>query len=192
MRHIIPIFPLLLAVALSGCTQGGIPQSCAGTPPGELSNCIYVSAVLGQNPYQCYSLSDLPQREKCLRDSSDPAAVKQLERMSMAERAEIFASGPTVPPGSVPPSEAPASGTVPAPEPGQPSAPEQADALLYEQATAENDMAACTAIASQPTRESCITQIALQVKNPEICATLSQADDIDLCNLYAKGGEQAK
>jgi hypothetical protein len=193
-----PTLSLALALLLLGCTQASLPAGCANASPGSLSNCIYVAAVLGQNPYDCYSLQDGAQREKCLRDASDSAARKLLEQMTPSERARIFAaaaSGSDASGISAPLPQAAAEPAPPAPPQAvinPPSRVSTEDSQAYSQAIATNGMAACATITDVSTRASCITQVALQVKNPSVCSPLSQKADIDLCNLYAKGGEQAK
>ena len=185
---------LALLLLLFGCTQGGIPTACANSSVDKLANCVYVSAVIDQNPYNCYTLQNISQREKCLRDASDSAMKKLLEQMTPAEREKVFAAISGV---------ADASGVnilpiSPVNEPTLPNAtPEiinpqtgisEADTQAYEQAVAANDLAPCTKINDASTRASCITQVALRVKNPAMCRQFTQKTDIDLCNMYAKGG----
>ena len=67
-----------------------------------------------------------------------------------------------------------------------------ANGRAYAQAVSNTDMAPCVSISDASTRASCITQVALRVKNPSVCGNLTLQADIDICNLYAKGGEQAK
>jgi len=200
MSHFtISFLSLALLLLLFGCTQGGAPQACAGSPSEKLANCVYVSAVLDQNPYSCYSLKDIVQREKCLRDASDSKIQKLVSEMTPADRAKIFSTSPDAPTApSVPqaPSNVPAANESPAPEIEQPIAPTngvpEADAQAYAQAVATSDMVPCTTITHAPTRASCITQVAIRVKNPAMCSMFTLKADIDLCNLYAKAGEQAK
>ena len=152
------------------------------------------SAVLEQNPYDCYSLKNMSQREKCLRDASDSAVRKLLEQMTPAERANVFAaisgaanaSGITVPP--LPPAGEPAipeNGSAAMNQSGGVSA---ADSQAYERAIAASDMAPCATIADSSVRASCITQVALRVKNPAVCGQFTKKADLDLCNMYAQGG----
>ena len=199
MRHFtIPLALLALALLLFGCAQGGIPSACAGSPVDKLANCVYVAAVLEQNPYDCYSIQNGSQKEKCLRDASDSAAKKLLEQMAPAERAKVFAalSGAAEAPGAAAPPLPPAAGPA-NPGNGPTGATPQngvsaADSQAYSDAIAASDMSPCATISDASTRASCITQVALQVKNPSVCSQLTLKPDIDLCNLYAKGGEQAK
>jgi len=195
----LPLLSLALLLLLFGCAQGGIPSACANSPVDKLSNCIYVAAVLEQNPYDCYSLQENTQREKCLRDASDSSAKKSLEQMTPSERANIFvatpeaanASGissiPFLPPANEP-ANSNASPAIITPKTGV----SEADSQAYVQAIAANDMSPCITITDASTRASCITQVAIRVKKLEVCSQLTQKADIDLCNLYAKAGEQAK
>ena len=199
-QSIITFLPLALLLALFGCTQGGVPSACAGAPSGTLANCIYVSAVLDQNPYNCYSLSNLSQREKCLNDASDSTAQKLLQRMSSSERAQIFApaqqstssAGSQIAPLPPVPAETNATAGNVTEQANSSNGISAADSHAYSQAIATNDMTPCVSIADPSTRASCITQVAIRVKNPAMCAQFTLKADIDLCNLYAKAGEQAK
>ena len=198
-RFTLPLLPLALLLMLFGCTQGGMPAACANSAPDTLSNCVYVAAVLDQNPYECYSLGEDSQKEKCLRDASDSAVKKLLEQMTPEERAKVFAAisgavdayGINVPLPPLPAAEPASLGPSPATI-SPPSGISEADSQAYTQAISSNSMASCATITHASTRASCITQVALQVKNPSVCGSLAQKSDIDICNLYAKGGEQAK
>ena len=189
-----------LALALAGCTQGGIPPACANATSGSLANCVYLSSVLEQNPYGCYSIQVMSEREKCLNDASDSAAQKLLARMSPEERAQIFAqaSGAAGASGAIPngsaalPAGVNATPTYGQAVPGQSGQISESDSRAYAQAVSNTDMAPCVSISDASTRASCITQVALRVKNPSVCGNLTLQADIDICNLYAKGGEQAK
>ncbi|MFA5930116.1 MAG: hypothetical protein WC861_04500 [Candidatus Micrarchaeia archaeon] len=198
-RFAILLVPLALLLVLFGCAGGGIPSACANSSTEMLPNCVYVNAVLGQNPFDCYSLQNISQRERCLRDASDSAVKKLLQQMTPAERAKVFAavsgvadaSGTVAPP--IPPAGGPASPDGASPEIiNPPSGVSEADSQAYAQAVAASDMAPCATISDASTRASCITEVALRVKNPSVCAQFTQQADIDLCNLYAKAGEQAK
>lgn len=191
-----PLYAILLAFSLAftaGCTQGSMPSACAGLSADHLPSCIYESAVLEQNPYSCYSLQNGAPRAKCLNDASDSSMKALLERLTPQERAQLLGiaaavesqpagAGSAIPQGQE-------TGTAPA---NPPKTASQPDAQAYEQAIAANDMAQCATIIDASVRASCITQVALQVKKPEVCNALSLKPDIDICNLYAKGGEQAK
>jgi len=194
-RFTLPLLSLALALLLFGCTQAGVPPACANSTVDKLPNCVYVAAVLEQNPYDCYSLQNMSQREKCLRDASDSAVQKLLAQMTPEERAKAFAaisgaadaSGINIPIPS-PPSNAPANPNTGSTITNPPAGAPDADSQSYEQAISTNDMAPCTEISSASMRSSCITQVALQVKNPAICAQLTAQSDSDLCKMYAQGG----
>jgi hypothetical protein len=193
----------LAIIAFSGCAQLGAPPQCLNATPDKLANCVYVNSVLEQSPYWCYSLSDMAQREKCLRDSTSPATQKELERMSSRERNAIFSEtgtgAPDLPEAPIPKQPGQQPGTPLPPAPPQANTPAGAppgisgeDARAFSKAVQENDMAPCVSISDKATRASCITQVALRVKKPSVCEVLAAQEDIDICNLYAKAGEQAK
>lgn len=192
----------LTFIAFSGCAQLGVPPQCLNATSGTMANCVYVKSVLEQAPYGCYSLSDMEQREKCLRDSTNPSMQKELERMPQRERDGIFAiasgSADAIQQALLPsqPSQPPPQ-QVPIPPPntssaGMPAGISGEDAQAFSKAVQENDMAPCVSISDKPTRASCITQVALRIKKPSVCDVLTTQEDIDICNLYAKAGEQAK
>ncbi len=189
----IPLVMLLFCfAAFFGCTQGGASE-CNSAPPEKLSNCIYVKAVMDQNPFYCYSLHDNSQRDTCIKGASDPNVKAELERSSPSQRNLIFEepgaspshANATVAPVPVPPRIATASPL------GQCNSfqPSDADQCMRAIAIEGNDVSACKGIQDQAIRQNCITQIAKMVKNPSICASLSSQGDINLCNLYAKAGE---
>jgi len=190
------VYTILLAFSLAllaGCTQAQLPQSCAGLSSEGLAACIYESAVLEQNPFSCYSLPEGSLRSACLADASDSSMKKLLERLTPQERAQLLglAAASAEAPGTGALPYAPAETGQGAPEAEQPGAA-GADSQYYGQAVESSDMAACTSISDPSMRASCITQVALQVKKPEVCNALALKADIDICNLYAKAGEQAK
>ena len=194
-RFTLPLLSFALILMLFGCAQAGIPSSCTNVSVDTLSNCVYVTSVLEQNPYECYSLQNATQREKCLRDASDSAAQKLLAQMTPEERAKVFAaisgaidaSGVNVqiplPPSNVQVNTTPSPTII-----NPPAGASEADSRAYEQAISANDIVPCTTITDASTRASCITQVAFRVKNPAICSQFTLKTDIDLCNLYAKGG----
>ncbi|MFA6328320.1 MAG: hypothetical protein WCY41_02660 [Candidatus Micrarchaeia archaeon] len=198
MRHFtLPVLSLALLLALFGCTQGGIPAACANSTMSTIANCVYTNAVLEQNPYDCYSLNNSVQKEKCLRDSSDSSAKKLLEQMTPEERAKVFAAiSGAIDAYGINGTNAisivggqPDSGTEPeAATVNPPAGVSEADSQAYTQAVAANNMAQCTTIGDTSTRSSCIVQVAQQVKAPDVCAPLSGSADFDLCNMYAKAG----
>jgi hypothetical protein len=189
----IPLLAFSLALALLfGCTQVSVPQACNGVPQEKLSSCIYVNAVLEQNSYACYSIPLGDNRVKCLKDASDSAMKKRLEGMSAQERENVLSPKPSPPPAIAQPEAPPVIAPVQPLEnqtnltllPGV----SDSDRLSFLQAVETSDMAPCTIITDPSIRASCITQVALKVKNPQVCMILTQKPDFDLCNMYAKGG----
>ena len=115
--------------------------------------------------------------------------------MTPEERAKVFAaiSGAIDASGMnvqipLPPSNVQANPSQPQTIINPPAGASEADSRAYEQAIAANDIAPCTTINDASTRASCISQVAFSVKNPAICSQFTLKTDIDLCNLYAKGG----
>jgi len=190
-RFTLPLLLFALALLLFGCTQQGIPASCANSTLDRLPNCVYVAAVMEQNPYDCYSLQNMSQREKCLRDASDSAMKKLLEQMTPDDRAKVFAAISGASGAYIPLPSPPANGQQNNPSPiisNPPANVSDADAQAYAQAVSANDMAPCATIGDPSTRSSCIAQVAIQVKNPAMCSQFTGQSDIDLCNMYSQGG----
>lgn len=112
-------FPLLLLAAafilIYGCIQVTPSQQCAALPPEDQPGCTYYSAVMDQNPYPCYSMANMAQREVCLKDAIDPAAKKALSRVPASKASNVLrgktASSETAPQFPAPlPSNATAGG----------------------------------------------------------------------------------
>ena len=194
MKHqaIFLAMPLFFLAAFFGCAQGG-PAECGSAPPEKLANCIYVKAVMDQNPFSCYSLEDTNQRARCIKDASDPAVRTSLQSALPEQRDSIFAepvpspskANATIAPEPEPPKTAPASPL----EQCNSFQPPDADQCMRAIAIESKDIAACNGVRDRTTKQNCITQVAKMVKSPAICGSLSSQDDINLCNLYAKAGE---
>jgi hypothetical protein len=193
------VLTLVLALTLLyGCAQGQMPQQCAAKQGGYLANCVYVNAVMEQNPFYCYSLSVMGQRVECLTDATDPAMKKRLENLKQDERDAIFMPESEVQPASFPgqlPTIKPKPGQIPSGEGGyaatggtadQPSP----DEALYNAAVEGNDLQLCLQISSSEAVKSCISQIARQTKRPELCKTLKDKNLSELCNLYSLGDRE--
>jgi len=190
------VFAFLLSLSLMhGCAGGQMPPACAEKSGASLANCVYVNAVLGQNPFFCYSIQDVGMRTTCLKDATDSAMKKRLENLKPSARDAIFMpeSEPTQPgnlPAGKPGTGGAASGGTGATAPGGggSQAEEQSiDQSIYNAAVEANDLQLCLQIATDKTLKSCVSQIARKTKNPELCKTLKDNDLLELCNLYSLG-----
>lgn len=175
---------LLLAAAifLSGCLQTSVPSQCTTLSPSKLANCIYINAVVDQNPFYCYSLEDVSKRATCLQDASEPSMRKVVQRSLPSEKDRVFSDEPAVAPPTGP--------AQPEPEQteGCPSvAGDERDRCLLETAIGGSDVESCEDIASPAVVESCIAQIGSSTKNIALCEKLSEKRNQDLCKLYARG-----
>ena len=193
MKKVIVALAALFLVFLSGCAQTGAPADCSGVPPAKFSNCLYVKAVMEQNPFRCYSLSDLNQRAQCIKDASNQEARSSLQRALPEQRDSIFADNVAAPAKEnktePPPAEAQRSPPAAPLEQCNLLASQDRDNCLRALAVENKVIATCTGISDETVRQNCITQIAKMVKDPSICAPLGKQADRDLCNLYAKAGE---
>lgn len=190
---------LLIAIILSalillpGCAQRTIPYACQSVSQEKMANCVYTFSVLEQNPYYCYSLTNMDQRRTCLHDSAEPAMKTALERASPADRSAIFA--PAANEGTQP-AQKEEIPTYPQPPP-MATVPAQCDSYsgsakdscLSSAAITQLDMAACGAITDSEFRKSCISDVARKTKDISSCDTLASPDDANLCRLYARGDE---
>ena len=177
------IFALaLLGVLFAGCVQSSAPQACAGASQGTVAACTYEQAVLEQNPFYCYSLSDMAARQTCMRDATDPVVKKQLEN-SKSRGAQIAQQPATV-------VEAPAAPSTP---PAQPNASCDAmngtarDECIRAQSVADADLLGCVRISGQSAKMACVSQIAQSTRDLASCANLQDSALRDLCRTYAKG-----
>ncbi len=183
---------ILLGVSLLlvfGCAQPTPPQQCLNGSSANLSKCIYRTAVLGQEPYTCYSLREQQQRIDCLRDSTDPSAKKNLDRTVEQERAPVI-----VPPKTQNITVEPALPTEPEPEPLPPGYEscnslrgDDRDLCILSISVNKFNLRACERIVDSTFRNSCISQIAMRTKNITTCESLSTVNNQELCRSYAQG-----
>lgn len=170
----------LLGILFSGCVQSSAPQACAGFAPEQLAACTYEQAVLEQNPFYCYSISDITARKECMRAASDPIVKKQLENSK--RRGEPTRQNVTVvvekPPTVVPPAE---------PLSCEAMNGTKKDECLRARAMNESDLFGCVKITSQSIRMACVSQVAQSTRDVELCVNLGDKELRDLCRLYAKG-----
>jgi hypothetical protein len=190
-RFTAALLALSIAVLLSGCTQGGSPSVCSSGKPAMFANCVYINAVMEQNPFYCYSLEDKYQRGVCIQDASDAAKKTLLERADPATRDAIFAEKSATQPA--PPMQENATPTeqppVVVPQEGCGSLQDAAKDNCYRALAVEkSNISTCEQVLSPVVRENCIAQEAQAVKKPEICPSLTNQSSIDLCNFYSKTG----
>jgi len=123
MRYFLLILLAAAFILIYGCIQVSPPQNCAALPPEDQPGCTYYSSVMDQNPYPCYSMADMAQREVCLKDAIDPAAKKALMRVPASKAGNVLA-GKTAGSATVPqpPAPQPTNATAAQPVP-QESAP---------------------------------------------------------------------
>ncbi len=177
-----------LLIVLFGCLQPSLPESCAGVAKSKLANCVYVGAVSEQNPFYCYSLSDIEQRKTCLQDAADPAMKKALQRALPSQRDAIFETEDNELPPTPP-------NVQPKPVPMLPSGScdsadaSEKDSCLVSAAISQSDMSLCGMVFDLKARQMCISDLARKTKNISACDVLEDENDQLLCRGYAKGGE---
>jgi hypothetical protein len=191
-KHALALLALSFAF-LSGCSQTSFPQQCQNVAPSLLPNCVYVNAVMDQNPFYCYSLEDHYQRQTCLKDAADPAMRSALQRALPSERDSIFAPQQPEQPARAPQATPEQQHEV-TPAPSAPSPMDicntlsgtDRDECLRSLALDSNNVTICGAVNASSVRENCIAQVARATKDPSACGSLNQTN-ADLCNLYSKG-----
>lgn len=109
MRYFILALLAAAFLLIYGCIQVSPSQQCSTLAPEDQPGCTYYSAVMDQNPYPCYSMANMAQREVCLKDAIDPAAKKALSRVPASKAGNVL-SGKTA-------SSETAPSTPPAPQP---------------------------------------------------------------------------
>lgn len=179
MKALIPLAILLAAALfLGGCAQARMPKECESRQGASLESCVYKQAVMAQEPFYCYSISDMEKRVRCLKDATDTAMQKKVQNLRDDEEIEIPAE-PANPPQEPP-----------APPPQQNNGAvntAEIDGSIYAVAVASNDLQLCEQIFDPKIVKSCISQIAQKTKNPELCVSLTSIELVELCNLYSLG-----
>jgi len=183
---------MFLAVALMfltyfflfGCAQVSFPEVCRAVSASKMANCIYVNAVLEQNPFYCYSIEDLNQRGICMKHATDPAMRKAVQNAQAQDLDAVFAE----PKGELPPAPpAPANLT----EPGNASCNSMIgvakDNCFKTEAINSKSIVSCEKVADGSLRSACIAEVAKKTKDIESCKTLTDEESRSLCRLYAKG-----
>jgi hypothetical protein len=172
-----------------------VPRECLGVADAKLAGCIYVRAVLDQNPFTCYSIWGIDQRKACISDASSPAMKKKVAGMPQAERDAIFSpkaqNDLAIP--RTPQEQEPLNGTAAGQggqspnATGEENATRSADEQAYVDAVAANDVQLCERIADPTTLQSCISEVARQKKDLGICETLVEQANREICRMYAQG-----
>ncbi|MCX8194582.1 MAG: hypothetical protein N3G22_00525 [Candidatus Micrarchaeota archaeon] len=181
-----------LGIFLSGCIQGEKPPQCASVPKEKFANCIYINAVMEQNPFYCYSLEDKEQKRVCIQDASDASKKAALERADQETRDSIFAPKK---PQIIPVQNQTKNNTTdeipqlpPLPQDPCEMAPaSKKDECYWQVAMEDLNMPLCEKIKTGSFRENCIAYIALTTKNSALCQQLTNRSNIDLCRFFSSG-----
>ena len=187
---------LALSFLFFGCVQGSLPQQCSGMSGDRLANCVYVRAVIDQNPFNCYSIEKLDIRKTCISDASSTAMKKKLVSMAQNERDMLLigpnsSETPVVPAGQQPATATNETSSTTM-QPGATTGANHSslDQQVFLQAVDANRIELCEQIGDYETMRSCISQVARQTKVLSVCDSLSTADNIELCRMYTQGGEK--
>lgn len=182
------VFALLALVVFGalifGCIQTKTAAKCSQyQDTAQKEQCINYMAVWYQDPYACYDIKDISLREKCLDAAVEPKEAQKLKSASMA----------------------PANTTVidVAKENNQNQAVAEIDNAAVSKCVDEKktgldgcmqsvaietkDMTLCAKIKSEEYRMPCITNVAVVLKNPQICSMFEDANEKGLCNYYSGG-----
>ena len=187
MRLTVAFLAFAAVLLLSGCAQKTAPQSCIGIPEAESDGCVRNAAVMEQNPYLCYSITDETAREECIRSSVSQEAKDRLEAEANARQRSARQAAPAT--QGQPPAE---SQPPPGNESGgscQSKTGQEMENCILSGALASQNISECERLATKDGSDSCISQIAQKTKDVESCALLSSEESRSLCSLYAKGNE---
>jgi hypothetical protein len=167
--------------ALLGCVQTSIPPSCKNVGEGKLQSCIYEQAVLEQNPFYCYSISDTSARAACLKAAVDPVEKKKLQ----LNKQESWQGQGTI----IPQQKKEEKKSEPArpPEPCEGLSGIDKDKCILGLAVEEKSLVECLKISDNSTKRSCISQVAYISKEPSLCENIPDKDLHDLCRAYSSG-----
>ena len=91
MRYFVIALLAAAFLLIYGCIQVSPSQQCSTLAPEAQPGCTYYLAVMDQNPYPCYSMANMAQREVCLKDAIDPAAKKALSRVPLSKAGNVLA-----------------------------------------------------------------------------------------------------
>lgn len=171
----------LLALFSAGCVQTSAPPQCAdNASQPEAEQCTYKAAVMEQNPFYCYSISDPELRSDCMKHASDPAMKKRLERLTPQPAQPQQPQRPADEPPPSPPqdgNESACSNLTGIPR----------DECLLEAASSQDDLAGCMLVSDVSARQVCISRVAQSTKDLAACDTISDASDAEVCRAYASG-----
>jgi len=175
---------LLASFFLFGCAQASFPEVCRSVSASKMANCIYVNAVLEQNPFHCYSIEDLNQRGTCMKHATDPAMRKAVQNAQAQDLDAIFAE-PKAEPAQAP--AASANITEPGNAPCTSMTGLAKDNCFKTEAINSKSIVSCEKVADGSLRSACIAEVAKKTKDIESCKTLTDEESRSLCRLYAKG-----
>jgi len=157
-------------IYFSGCISVSLPSNCL-TAQSKI-DCVYKEAVLSQNPFYCYSISDISKRKICIQDAINPSMQKLILLNQNPEEQNAPANemkennqkkqNQTQPNNTL---FLECSGNL--------------DECISKKAEESNNISLCTLINSSE-RSSCIIRIAKFSRNVSICEVLSEGDKI-LC-----------
>ncbi len=190
------VFAILAFSFTYGCIQPSQAERCASVFGADKDKCLNETAIGYQEPYICYSISDMAYRQSCLEKSVDPQEAQKMQQALIYGQSSLPEPAQTlpVPPQSQPPAATAPSGAVGTGDTGaqiagcQKSENISVEACTRMVAIEQSDIALCENITDSDYRSSCISNIALAKKDASLCGRLKNSADANICKYYTSGG----
>lgn len=165
-----------------GCIQSKSAGSCVQYADiSQKEQCISYMAIWYQDSYACYDITDITLRESCLDKSIDPKEAVKLKSATTQKTSNATTS--TQNPGNQ-------TKVIQEIDNAQVSKCVSEKNLAVEEcmkdvAIETKDMTMCAKITADEYKMPCITNVAVLLKNPEICNVLEDSQERGLCNYYS-------
>lgn len=195
MKHLVPVVLALISlVFISGCVNSDIENSCSQYSGSEREECIEYLSVYEQDPYGCYALPDQTMVEGCLERAVNPVESKKLKsrrRTSDRKDEPIQRSSRTSTREDTEKEEEKVEEKI-----DEDEGFTEFDLCVRDSGLGKNgcirkfaidsgDIKKCTEIDEKDVRISCITKIAMRVKDIGICDELENAADKQNCVYFS-------
>jgi len=187
--------PLLGALALLaglflffGCIQPQQAERCTGFYGDEKDKCLKETAIWYQQPYLCYSVKSLKEREACLEDSTTPQAAQKLKDETLYGKVNkpLADSLKEQSGGSAAKAEVPVSTEEKIVQCAKNEGMTQ-EACKRMVAIETLNITLCAELVDGNYRSSCIMQVANTNKDPKMCEQLARTDDRNTCKHFSSG-----
>jgi len=181
---------LILVLALvPGCIQTEQSKKCDHITQTDLKDeCLQYVGVWYQDPYTCYLIQDMQKREACIQDAVEPTKAKMLQ---VQKQEQTTPSIQKVVEEVKTQAKQANENKYAIDKKVQQCMEEQKlemDVCLNKIAIETQNIEMCEQIETDTYRRPCISNIAINIKDPQICSKLTRTDDMQLCKFYASAG----